>query len=182
MVLLSGLLPNPKLETSVLSISLNSHSMVYMIPLGLSGATSIRVSNELGAGRPQAARLAVCIALSLVVTEGILVATIMILGRKFWGYCYSTEEMAVRYVAEMMILLSGSHFLDDIQSVLSGIARGCGWQKIGAFANLGAYYLIGIPVGVLLAFVYHTGGKTLCGDYCGIICSSIISFDYNFVH
>ncbi|CAL5385397.1 unnamed protein product [Camellia sinensis] len=140
MVLLSGLLPNPKLETSVLSIS-------------------IRVSNELGAGRPQAARLAVCIALSLVVTEGILVATIMILGRKFWGYCYSTEEMAVRYVAEMMILLSGSHFLDDIQSVLSGIARGCGWQKIGAFANLGAYYLIGIPVGVLLAFVYHTGGK-----------------------
>ncbi|THG21673.1 hypothetical protein TEA_000302 [Camellia sinensis var. sinensis] len=159
MVLLSGLLPNPKLETSVLSISLNSHSMVYMIPLGFSGATSIRVSNELGAGRPQAARLAICIALSLVVTEGILVATIMILGRKFWGYCYSTEEMVVRYVAEMMILLSGSHFVDGIQSVLSGIARGCGWQKIGAFANLGAYYLIGIPVGVLLAFVYHIGGK-----------------------
>ncbi|CAL5333484.1 unnamed protein product [Camellia sinensis] len=79
----------------------------------------IRVSNELGAGRPQAACLAVCIALSLVVTEGILVTTVMILRRKFWGYCYSTEEMVVRYVAEMMILLSGSHFLDDIQSVLS---------------------------------------------------------------
>ncbi|CAL5333482.1 unnamed protein product [Camellia sinensis] len=166
MVLLSGLLPNPKLETSVLSISLNSYTMVYMIPLGFSGATSVRVSNELGAGRPQAARLAICIALSLVVTEGILVATIMILGRKFWGYCYSTEEMVVRYVAEMMILLSGSHFVDGIQSVLSGIARGCGWQKIGAFANLGAYYLIGIPVGVLLAFVYHIGGK---GLWVGII-------------
>ncbi|KVI11786.1 hypothetical protein Ccrd_009800 [Cynara cardunculus var. scolymus] len=39
MVLLSGLLPNPQLETSVLSISLNTCSMIYMIPLGLSSAT-----------------------------------------------------------------------------------------------------------------------------------------------
>ncbi|KAL7246545.1 hypothetical protein ACSBR2_001606 [Camellia fascicularis] len=169
MVLLSGLLPNPKLETSVLSIRTLGEQLNSLSGLAAGGGEAShkhKISNELGAGRPQAARLAVCIALSLVVTEGILVATIMILGRKFWGYCYSTEEMVVRYVAEMMILLSGSHFLDGIQSVLSGIARGCGWQKIGAFANLGAYYLIGIPVGVLLAFVYHTGGK---GLWVGII-------------
>ncbi|XP_050222667.1 protein DETOXIFICATION 16-like [Mercurialis annua] len=37
-VLLSGLLPNPKLETSVLSISLNTCWMVYMISVGLGGA------------------------------------------------------------------------------------------------------------------------------------------------
>ena len=39
MVLLSGLLPNPKLETSVLSISLNIYAILYMIFLGISGAT-----------------------------------------------------------------------------------------------------------------------------------------------
>lgn len=43
----------------------------------------------------------------------------------------------------------------------SGIARGCGWQKIGAIVNLGAYYLWGIPAGIFLAFVYHVGGKVL---------------------
>ncbi|XP_057495770.1 protein DETOXIFICATION 16-like [Actinidia eriantha] len=166
MVLLAGLLPNPKLETSVLSISLNTCSMVYMIPLGLSGSTSIRVSNELGGGRPQAARLAVCVAICLVATEGILAAIVMICGHKFWGYCYSKEEEVVKYVGDMLILLAGSHFLDGIQSVLSGNARGCGWQKIGAFVNLGAYYLVGIPVGVSLAFVYHIGGK---GLWVGII-------------
>jgi multidrug resistance protein, MATE family len=37
-VLLSGLLPNPKLETSVLSISLNTAAFVWMIPFGLSSA------------------------------------------------------------------------------------------------------------------------------------------------
>nr|AHI48499.1 multidrug and toxic extrusion transporter [Vaccinium corymbosum] len=166
MVLLAGLLPNPKLETSVLSICLNTCSVVYMIPLGLSGATSIRVSNELGAGQPQAARLAVCVVVCMVATEGVIVATVLILGHHVWGYSYSKEEKVVRYVGEMLILLAPSHFLDGLQSVLSGTARGCGWQKIGAFANLGAYYLIGIPIGLTLAFVYHFGGK---GLWTGII-------------
>ncbi|PON56814.1 Multi antimicrobial extrusion protein [Parasponia andersonii] len=166
MVLLSGLLPNPKLETSVLSISLNTCSLVYMVPLGLSGVTSTRVSNELGAGRPEIARLAVCVALSLVVTEGTLAAAIMILGRQVWGHCYSREEKVVKYVGQMLILISVSHFFDGIQSVLSGTIRGSGRQKIGAFANLAAYYLIGIPIAILLAFVYHFGGK---GLWMGII-------------
>ncbi|KAJ8562795.1 hypothetical protein K7X08_031247 [Anisodus acutangulus] len=41
MVLLSGLLPNPKLETSVLSISLHTSTMIHMLPFGLSGATRV---------------------------------------------------------------------------------------------------------------------------------------------
>ncbi|KAF3452820.1 hypothetical protein FNV43_RR03253 [Rhamnella rubrinervis] len=161
MVLLSGLLPNPKLETSVLSISLNTCSMVFMIPLGLSGAVSIRVSNELGAGRPQIARLAVCVATFMVVTEGITAAAVMTLGHRVWGYCYSREERVVKYVGEMLLLISVSHFFDGIQSVLSGTIRGCGRQKIGAYINLAAYYLIGAPISILLAFLYHIGGKGL---------------------
>ena len=42
---------------------------------------------------------------------------------------------------------------------MSGVVRGSGKQKIGALANLGAYYFAGIPSGALLAFVYHIGGK-----------------------
>lgn len=42
-----------------------------------------------------------------------------------------------------------------------GTARGCGWQKIGAYINLGAYYLVGIPSALLLAFVYDFGGKVI---------------------
>lgn len=132
-----------------------------MIPLGFSGATSIRVSNELGAGRPQEARLALHIALCLVFSEGVFVAIIMILGRNLWGYCYSREEEVVKYVGKMLVLVAVSHVLDGIQSVLSGATRGCGMQKIGAYVNLGAYYLIGIPVGILLAFVFNLGGPGL---------------------
>ncbi|WCJ42397.1 MATE efflux family protein [Euphorbia peplus] len=166
LVLLAGLLPNPQLETSVLSISLNICSIVYMIPLGLSGAVSTRVSNELGAGQPRAARLAVCVASVIVIAEGVLVGLIIILGRKLWGYFYSNEEKVVNYLAQILILMAGAHFIDGIPSVLAGTARGCGWQKIGAIINLGAYYLFGLPCSVILAFVYHLGGK---GLWTGII-------------
>ncbi|KAF8008534.1 hypothetical protein BT93_K2256 [Corymbia citriodora subsp. variegata] len=161
MVLLSGLLPNPKLETSVLSISLNTCSLIFMMPLGLSGSISTRVSNELGAGRPRAARLAIYVSLMVVATESLFTGALLIFGRKAWGYLYSTEEEVVRYVGDMMVLLAISHFFEGMQAVLSGIARGCGWQKIGAFINLGAYYLLGIPVAIFLAFVCHFGGKGL---------------------
>ncbi|PWA88040.1 multi antimicrobial extrusion protein [Artemisia annua] len=166
MVLLSGFLPNPQLETSVLSISLNTCSMIYMIPLGLSGATSVRVSNELGAGRAQAARLAIRVSMFFVVTEGVLGAIVLISGRKLWGYCYSSDEQVVSYISQMMLLLAGSHVIEGVQTVLSAAVRGSGRQKIGAIVNLGSYYLIGIPLAVIFAFVFHIGGK---GLWLGII-------------
>lgn len=42
-----------------------------------------------------------------------------------------------------------------------GIARGSGWQNIGAYVNLGAYYLVGIPLAALLGFVFKLRGKGL---------------------
>jgi len=171
LVLLSGLLPNPKLETSVLSISLNTGSLAFMIPFGLSAAISTRVSNELGAGRPQAAHLATRVVMVLAIVVGILIGLAMILVRNLWGYAYSTEEEVVKYISKMMPILALSFLFDCVQCVLSGVARGCGWQKIGACVNLGAYYLIGIPAAFCFAFVYHLGGM---GLWLGIICALVV--------
>ncbi|ONK66341.1 uncharacterized protein A4U43_C06F6730 [Asparagus officinalis] len=167
-VLLSGLLSNPKLETSTLSISLSTMWMVYMVPTGLSSALSIRVSNELGGGQPQAARQSVRATFIITVTEGLLVALATILLRDVWGYLFSNEEEVVKYVSRMMPVLATSDFLDGIQCALSGAARGCGWQKTCSYINLGAYYVVGIPSAILFAFVLHVGGK---GLWMGIICA-----------
>lgn len=43
----------------------------------------------------------------------------------------------------------------------SGVARGCGWQHTGAYINLGAYYLCGLPVAAILGFWVKLGGKGL---------------------
>ncbi|KAK9198099.1 hypothetical protein WN944_013282 [Citrus x changshan-huyou] len=169
LVLMSGLLPNPKLETSVMSISLNTISVVFRIPFGFGSAVSTRVSNELGAGKPYAARLAVQIVIILALTEGVLLSSIAVAARGIWGYVYSNDIEVIRYMASIMPVLALSNFMDGIQGVLSGVARGCGWQKLGAYVNLGAYYLIGLPCAVYLAFVFQFGAK---GLWMGIICGS----------
>ncbi|PSR89466.1 Protein DETOXIFICATION like [Actinidia chinensis var. chinensis] len=166
LVLMSGLLPNPKLETSMMSVSLNAISVVYRIPFGFASAVSTRVSNELGAGRPQAARLAVRVVILLAVAEGFLVGLLSIAVRDVWGYLYTNDKEVVKYFASIMPVLATSVFMDGIQGVLSGAARGCGRQKLGAFVNLGAYYLVGLPCAIILTFVFHFGGK---GLWMGII-------------
>uniref|UniRef100_A0ACD5V867 Uncharacterized protein n=1 Tax=Avena sativa TaxID=4498 RepID=A0ACD5V867_AVESA len=152
LVLLSGLLPNPKLETSVLSIT-------------------TRVSNELGAGRPKAARLAVRVVVFLAISEGLAMGVVLVCVRYIWGHAYSDEEEVVAYVAKMLLLISVANFLDGIQCVLSGVARGCGWQKIGVYINLGAFYVIGVPAAYLFGFVLRVGGM---GLWMGIICGILV--------
>ncbi|KAK6261269.1 hypothetical protein QUC31_007085 [Theobroma cacao] len=169
LVLMSGLLPNPKLETSMMSVSLNISSVVYRIPFGFGSAVSVRVSNELGAGKPRAARLAVKIVMLLAVTEGLSLSIIAVALRGTLGYLYTNEEEVVRYLASVMPVLALSNFMDGIQGVLSGTARGCGWQKVGAYVNLGSYYLLGLPSAIILTFVFHFGGK---GLWIGITCGS----------
>ncbi|KAM3693456.1 hypothetical protein ACB098_08G166000 [Castanea mollissima] len=149
-VLLSGLLPNPKLETSVLSIS-------------------TRVANELGAGCPHGALLALRVMITLALLEGTTIGITTLLVRNVWGKLYSKEEEIIKYVAKMMPLLALSDFLDGFQCVLSGAARGCGWQNLCSFINLGAYYFVGIPSAVLFAFIFHFGGISLRGPSVKII-------------
>ena len=36
-----------------------------------------------------------------------------------------------------------------------GVAVGAGWQSVGAYVNIACYYLIGVPVGVVLGYVYN---------------------------
>ncbi|XP_051197610.1 protein DETOXIFICATION 16 [Lolium perenne] len=170
LVLLSGLLPNPKLETSVLSICINTSDLLYMVPFGLCTAISTRVSNELGAGRPQAAKMATKIVIGMAMSEGLVVVVTMILLRKVWGYMYSNEEEVVTYMARMIPVQAVSFFIDGLHNSLTGVLTGCGEQKIGARVNLAAFYLAGIPLSVVLAFVLHLNGM---GLWLGIMCGSL---------
>ncbi|XP_022881059.1 protein DETOXIFICATION 12-like, partial [Olea europaea var. sylvestris] len=141
LILLSGLLPNPQLETSVLSVCLNTIITLYAIPYGLAAAASTRISNELGAGNPQGARVSVISLMLIAAVEGLTVSTILFISRHVFGYIFSNEKEVVDYVTNMAPLVCLSVIMDCIQGTLSGVARGCGWQHIGAYINLAAFYL-----------------------------------------
>uniref|UniRef100_A0A0E0C2M3 Protein DETOXIFICATION n=1 Tax=Oryza meridionalis TaxID=40149 RepID=A0A0E0C2M3_9ORYZ len=102
----------------------------------------VRVSNELGAGNP----------------EAVLVSVTLLALRHFIGIAFSNEEEVINYVTRMVPVLSVSVITDSLQGVLSGVSRGCGWQHLGAYVNLGAFYLVGVPVALFFGFAMHLGG------------------------
>ncbi|CAO2828560.1 unnamed protein product [Amaranthus hypochondriacus] len=171
LILLSGLLPHPELETSVISVCLSTASTLYAIPYGVGAAASTRVSNELGAGNPRGAHTAARGVMLIAVANGLLVSSILFATRKIFGYTFSNEKEVVDYVTEMAPLICVSIIIDSLQGVLSGIARGCGWQHIGAFVNLAAYYMFGIPVAAMLGFWVHMRGM---GLWVGILSGAVV--------
>ncbi|KAI4334707.1 hypothetical protein L6164_013421 [Bauhinia variegata] len=174
-VLLAGFLPNPKLENSVLSICLNTIGIVWMIPFGVSAAARsafldkfcfldqtvincTRLSNELGADNPKAAYLAVKVVFPMAITVGISEYAILLLIRNIWGYAFTNIPEVISNVGFLMPILAAMVFLDAIQTALSGIVKGCGRQKFGAFVNLGTYF-VGVPLAVAFTFVLHMKDK-----------------------
>ncbi|XP_031110374.1 protein DETOXIFICATION 14-like [Ipomoea triloba] len=170
-VLLSGILPNPKLETSVLAICFTTTSVHYHIPYSFGAAASVRISNALGGGKPQAARVALSAVLILSVTEVLLASITIFCCRYVWGYVFTYEQEVITYIKDITPLLCLSIILDGTQAVLSGVARGTGWQHIGAYVNLGSYYLVGIPVALLLGFVLHLRGE---GLWSGLVAGAFV--------
>ncbi|GFQ05096.1 mate efflux family protein 5 [Phtheirospermum japonicum] len=170
-ILLSGLLPNPQLETSVLSVCLNTIATLYSIPYGLGAAASTRISNKLGAGKPEGARVSVIALMILAAVDAIVASAGLFASRHVFGYIFSNEKEVVDYVTKMAPLVCLSVIMDTIQGVLSGVARGCGWQHIGAYINLAAFYPFGIPIAAALGFWFDFGGKGLWG---GILCGATL--------
>ncbi|MED6127635.1 Protein DETOXIFICATION 14 [Stylosanthes scabra] len=174
LTLLSGLLPNPELEASVLSICLSITTTIYTIPEAIGSAASTRVSNALGAGSPGEARVAVAAAMTLAGSQALLVSSIIFGCQHVLGYVYSYEQDVLDYVTDMVPLLCLSIILDTLHGTLSGIARGCGWQQLGTYVNLGAYYVLGIPLAAILGFRIELRGKGLwIGIMTGSLCQTI---------
>lgn len=82
---------------------------------------STRVSNELGAGRPDRARASVWAANVLSVAEAIVACTILLRCRNLLGYAFSNEKEVVDHLGEMTPFVCLLLAMDCIQAVLSGL-------------------------------------------------------------
>jgi Na+-driven multidrug efflux pump len=52
--------------------------------------------------------------------------------------------------------------IDVLTSIaISGVAVGCGWQQFVAYVNIGCYYIVGVPLGVVLGFFFKLGVKVV---------------------
>ncbi|KAF8031445.1 hypothetical protein BT93_D0607 [Corymbia citriodora subsp. variegata] len=166
LVLIAGLLQDAEIALDALSICMTISGWVYMISVGFNAAASVRVSNELGAGHPRAASFAVIVVTSSSFLIAAFLAIVVMALRHVISYVFTSGTTVSDAVAELSPYLAVSIILNGIQPVLSGVAVGCGWQAFVAYVNVGCYYVIGIPLGVLLGFKFDFGAK---GIWSGMI-------------
>ncbi|KAJ0552340.1 putative multi antimicrobial extrusion protein [Helianthus annuus] len=107
----------------------------------------------------------------LAVVETSIVSMIVFFNRHIFGYIFTNEKEVVDYVTKITPLLCVNIIMDSLQGNFSGIARGVGWQHLGAYVNLAAFYFVGIPVGAFLGFYTSLRGE---GLWIGILVGVII--------
>ncbi|CAL9087030.1 unnamed protein product [Musa acuminata var. zebrina] len=167
MVLIAGLLKDPQLALDSLTVCMSIAGWAFMISVGFNAAASVRVGNELGAGHPKSAEFSVVVVTVLSLIISLIVATIMLCLRHYISYAFTEGETVASAVSELSPLLAATLILNGIQPVLSGVAVGCGWQAFVAYVNVGCYYFVGIPFGILLGFKFDLGAKGIWGGMLG---------------
>ncbi|XP_057968566.1 protein DETOXIFICATION 19-like [Malania oleifera] len=173
LVILAGLMPNSENTTSLIAMCVSTEAIAYMITYGLSAAASTRVSNELGAGHPDRAKNAMAVTLKLSFLLALAVVLALVFGHNIWAGFFSDSAVIIKSFASMTPFLAVSIIFDSVQGVLSGVARGCGWQHLAAYANLATFYFIGMPIACVLAFKLKLYAKGLwIGLICGLSCQS----------
>ncbi|KAK9806774.1 hypothetical protein WJX72_002374 [[Myrmecia] bisecta] len=156
-IFMSGILPQPEINVAAMGIAFNTNTLFFMLSFGLAGAASTRVSNELGANHPHRAKLVVEVAVSIAVAFLALGASVLVAVRHQWARVFTEDEKVVGLVARLMLPLAASLFGDGIMTVLAGVLRGAGRQRLGALVNLITIWVVGLPLQVCLAFYLGLG-------------------------
>uniref|UniRef100_J3MYB3 Protein DETOXIFICATION n=1 Tax=Oryza brachyantha TaxID=4533 RepID=J3MYB3_ORYBR len=138
--------------TSVTTSPLNSMSFQaweMMIPVGFLAGTGVHVANELGAGNGKGARFATIVSTATSFLIGLFFTVLALSFHDKIAIIFSSSKAVIDAVDYISVLLAVTILLNGVQPVLSGVAIGSGWQAIVAYVNIGCYYFIGVPIGVL---------------------------------
>ncbi|XP_066316250.1 protein DETOXIFICATION 27-like [Miscanthus floridulus] len=126
----------------------------------------VRVANELGAGNGKGARFAAIVSSTTSLVTGLFFCVLIMGLRDKIALIFTTSAVVLDGVDKLSLLLAFTILLNSIQPVLSGVAVGSGWQSTVAYINIGCYYIIGIPMGVLLGWLFNLG---VLGIWAGMI-------------
>lgn len=174
LIVIVGHLSNPLIPVDAISICMNIQGWDAMIALGFNAAISVRVSNELGAGKPRTAKFAVVVVSITSVAIGIVCMIIVFATRDYFPYLFTSSDAVAKETSKLAILLGFTVLLNSLQPVLSGVAVGAGWQAIVAYINIACYYIVGLPAGILLGFTFDLGAEGIWGGMLGGICLQTI--------
>ncbi|RDX97240.1 Protein DETOXIFICATION 34, partial [Mucuna pruriens] len=152
LIVLTGHLDNPIIAVGSLSICMNVNGWEGMLFIGINAAISVRVSNELGSGRPRAAKYSVMVTIVQSLIIGLICAGLILITKDQFAIIFTDSTEMIKAVSNLAGLLGITMILNSVQPVISGVAVGGGWQALVAYINLFCYYVMGLPLGFVFGY------------------------------
>ena len=153
--LFAGWLPHPNVAAHIIVMRVASFS--FMMPLGISLASAIRVGNLLGAGDRMGARRAAWVAMGLgnVVMAG-SAACFLLFGEPIVRI-FTDDDRVVALALGILPAAAAFQLFDGTQVVGSGVLRGMGRPRPAAYFNVVGYYCFTLPLAVWFGLVKGYG-------------------------
>ncbi|KAG8075515.1 hypothetical protein GUJ93_ZPchr0006g42284 [Zizania palustris] len=170
MILLCGLLPEPKPAVASMGVLMQTTALVYVFPSSLGFGVSTRVGNELGANRPGRARAAAHVAVAGAAAMGLAAMSFAAGMRHSWGRLFTSDADILRLTAAALPVVGLCELGNCPQTVGCGVLRGSARPARAAHVNLGAFYLVGMPVAVVLSFWLGLG---FVGLWVGLLAAQV---------
>lgn len=133
-------------------VAINFASVVFMIPVGIALATTVRVGHAAGAGAHDAARFRGFVGMGLGLANAASNAAIMALFSGTIAAFYTEDAGIAAEAAHFLLLAAFFQFFDGLQSTANGALRGIKDTRLPMLITLLSYWAMGLPVAWWLAF------------------------------
>jgi len=164
--LMMGMLGTTEMAGHQIAITLAA--LTFMVPLGVAAAASVRVGRAVGARDQARAKLAARAAF-LCASGFMTITALLFLGVPRLLASIFTSEAGVIAIAGVLIPVAGVfQIFDGAQAVGAGVLRGLGDTRAPLIGMIAGYWLIGLPVSLVLGF--HTSLRA-AGLWWGFVAS-----------
>ncbi|WP_415884076.1 MATE family efflux transporter [Neptuniibacter sp. QD72_48] len=131
-------------------ITISFTGLIFMLPLSISLALTIRVGHQLGAQKPEAAKFSAVTGLIITLTLAIFSSSLMAIFATPIAELYTQEVQIIEIASTLIIIAALFQFSDAIQITCSGALRGYKDTVVPLMLVFIAYWLIGLPSGYIL--------------------------------
>jgi len=158
-------------------ISLNVASVLFMVPLGMSMAITIRVGNAVGRKSKMDTRRAGMVGIALIFVVQIFLASFMLLFPEMVIKLY-TQDPKVQEIALVLILFAALFQLSDgIQVAAAGALRGLKDTQFLMYGTLIAFWFFGFLASWWFCFEKGMGASGLwVGLIMGLSVAAVLNF------
>ncbi|MEI3478690.1 MAG: MATE family efflux transporter [Bilophila sp.] len=141
-------------------VALNFSSLLFMVPLSIGTATTIRTGFALGRKSVEAVRVASRSSWLLACMAAVCTAGITVAWRQQIAAVYNDDPVVLALASHLLLFAATYQFTDAIQVVSVGILRGYNDTRAILGVTLVSYWVFALPVGYTLGRT-HLWGEPL---------------------